>query len=140
MHAILDPFTFLGTQFADQTLAGPNTAVPCHIGYTSGLVDGVAKYDKLNARGRMVGAQPLLTFGDTSIQIEFIQPVLADLPVLGQSLHCTPSLLGAGERIGQIVAVRLREKIVNQTVSDVFATGRMVATINRCHSGPYFID
>src|ERR1039458_8368503 len=114
---------FLVREFAQQVLGGPDRAETREFAQARSMVDGVPQNGEFNAGCGLKRAEPLLALVQPRIQIQLVEPVLAQLPLLADFPDFRFQILRARERIENVVAVGLREKIVNHAVADMLAVG-----------------
>src|SRR5450759_3439555 len=131
---------FLMRQFAQQVLGGPDSAETREFAQAGSMVDGVPEHGEFHAGCGLKRAEPLLALVQPRVQVQLVEPVLAQLPLLADFPDFRFQFLRARKRIENVVAVGLRQKIVDHAVADMLAVGPVVLPEYRPHRGPDLVD
>src|SRR5687767_3345245 len=123
VNAELDALALASGHPADEVLGGPDRPVTRQVAQPRSLVDGLAQDRELDRSRRLEGSQPFLSLVEAGVEVELVGPPLAQLPLLADASHRRPELVRAHDRVHDVAAIRLREKVIHHPVAHVLAVG-----------------
>src|SRR6266481_2337343 len=104
------------------------------------MVDSIPQHGEFHLGLDMKYSQPFLAFVESAIEIQLVQPILSYLPFLADLTHRVFHFLSAFQSVQDVVTVGLREKIIDHTVTYMFAMCTVILAENGLHGGPYLVD